>query len=110
MYLEQCSPQNIRRNGLVSVFLRYLEYFQNIIILTTNRVTTFDNAFKSRIHFAMKFENLSTKAKKEIWINFLTQIPPREKNIKNKEINDLSRRNINGRQVNCIQSRENTFD
>jgi hypothetical protein len=27
MYLEQRSFQNIRRNGLVSIFLRHLEYF-----------------------------------------------------------------------------------
>jgi hypothetical protein len=98
VYLEQRSLQDIRRNGLVSVFLRHLEYFQGIMFLTTNRVTTFDDAFQSRIHFSMKFGDLSTQAKK-IWNNFLKQIPPTEKNIKDKEVDGLSGTNINGRQV-----------
>src|SRR5271154_4740276 len=74
VYLEQRSLQDIRRNGLVSVFLRHLEYFQGIMFLTTNRVTTFDDAFQSRIHFAMKFGDLSTQAKKKIWNNSLEKI------------------------------------
>jgi AAA+ superfamily predicted ATPase len=99
VYLEQRSLQDIRRNGLVSVFLRHLEYFQGIMFLTTNRVTTFDDAFQSRIHFAMKFGDLSTQAKKKIWNNFLEKVPPTEKSIKDKEVDGLSTKNINGRQV-----------
>jgi hypothetical protein len=60
VYLEQRSFQDIRRNGLVSVFLRYLKYFQGIMFLITNRIITFDDVFQSRIHFAIKFDNLST--------------------------------------------------
>lgn len=66
VYLEQRSSQDIRRNGLVSVFLRHLEYFQGIMFLTTNRVTTFDDAFQSRIHFSIKFGSLSQRARNEI--------------------------------------------
>ena len=44
VYLEQRSLQDVQRNGLVSVFLRHLEYVQGIMFLTTNRVTTFDEA------------------------------------------------------------------
>ncbi|KAF2455723.1 P-loop containing nucleoside triphosphate hydrolase protein [Lineolata rhizophorae] len=40
------------RNALVAVFLRHLEYFSGIVFLTTNRIHVFDNAMKSRIHFA----------------------------------------------------------
>ena len=99
VYLEQRSTQDIRRNGLVSVFLRHLEYFQGIMFLTTNRVTTFDDAFQSRIHFSMKFDDLSPRAKKKIWNNFLEQIPPAEKNVEDEEVESLSRKNVNGRQV-----------
>jgi len=66
VYLEERSLQDIQRNGLVSVFLRHLEYFQGIIFLTTNRVTIFNNVFRSRITFAMKFDDLSTNAKRKI--------------------------------------------
>jgi len=99
VYLEQRSLQDIGRNGLVSVFLRHLEYFQGIMFLTTNRVTTFDDAFRSRIHFAMKFGELSTQAKTKIWNAFLAKVPTTEKKIKDTEMDSLSSKNINGRQV-----------
>ncbi|KAF2104762.1 hypothetical protein NA57DRAFT_51566 [Rhizodiscina lignyota] len=35
---------------MVSVLLRMLEYYSGILFLTTNRVGTIDEAFKSRIH------------------------------------------------------------
>jgi len=58
VYLAERSLQDVQRNGLVSVFLRHLEYFQGTMFLTTNRLTTFDDAFQSRIHLAMKFGDL----------------------------------------------------
>jgi len=58
VYLAERSLQDIQRNGLVSVFLRHLEYFQGIMFLTTNRVATFDMAFQSRILFSIKFGDL----------------------------------------------------
>jgi hypothetical protein len=98
VYLAERSLQGFQRNGLVSVFLRHLEYFQGIMFLTTNRVTTFNDAFQCRIHFAMKFGDLSITAKKMIWETFLQKVP-REKKISDKDIDNLSRNNINGRQV-----------
>ena len=98
VYLEGRSLKDVQRNGLVSVFLRHLEYFQGIMFPTTNRVTAFDNAFRSRITFAMKFDDLSTNVKRKIWETFLQKMPT-EKKISDKNINGLNRKNINGRQV-----------
>jgi AAA+ superfamily predicted ATPase len=98
VYLEERSLQDVQRNGLVSVFLRHLKYFQGIMFLTTNRITAFDDAFRSRITFAMKFDDLSTNAKRKIWETFLQKVPT-EKKISDKDIDGLSRKNINGRQV-----------
>ena len=103
MYLEERSLKDVQRNGLVSVFLRHLEYFQGIMFLTTNRVTTFDDAFRSRITFAIKFDDLNIKAKKKIWETFLQKVPT-EKKISDKDIDGLSQKNINGRQVRWRQS------
>jgi AAA+ superfamily predicted ATPase len=102
VYLAERSLQDIQRNGLVSVFLRHLEYFQGIMFLTTNRLTTFDDAFQSRIHFAMKFGDLTTRAKKKIWETFLRKVPTEAK-ISEEEIGNLSRKDINGRQVRRCQ-------
>lgn len=45
VFLEQRSLEDLQRNALVSVFLRVLEYYEGILILTSNRVGTFDEAF-----------------------------------------------------------------
>lgn len=67
VFLEARQPQDVMRNSLVSVFLRLTEYYQGILFLTTNRVETFDEAFQSRIHMGIRYENLSAKARREIW-------------------------------------------
>jgi hypothetical protein len=103
VYLAERSLEDVQRNGLVSVFLRHLEYFQGIMFLTTNRVTTFDDAFRSRITFAIKFDDLNITAKKNIWKTFLEKVPT-EKNVSDEDIDGLSGKNINGRQVRWRQS------
>lgn len=55
VYLESRRNKDIERNGLVSVFLRALEYYRGVLFLTTNRVQTFDAAFTSRIHVALHY-------------------------------------------------------
>jgi AAA+ superfamily predicted ATPase len=102
VYLAERSLQDVQRNGLVSVFLRHLEYFQGIMFLTTNRLTIFDDAFQSRIHFAMKFGDLTARVKKTIWETFLRKVPTEVK-ISEEEMGDLSRKDINGRQVRRSQ-------
>jgi len=41
------------------VFLRVLEYYSGILFLTTNRVGTLDEAFKSRIHLSLYYPSLN---------------------------------------------------
>ena len=74
------------------------------MILTTNRVTAFDEAVQSRIHLGIKYEPLSRKAKGEVWRSFLEQANAaagkgKEPRITNSQLDDLSRRDFNGRQV-----------
>ena len=52
VFLEQRTLTDLDRNALASVFLRVLEYYEGILILTSNRVGTFDEAFKSRIQLS----------------------------------------------------------
>lgn len=56
------------------VFLRRLEYFEGILMLTTNRVEQFDEAFISRIHLAMDYPELEPWMRKEIWNNALRRL------------------------------------
>ncbi|KUI63725.1 ATPase family AAA domain-containing protein 3B [Cytospora mali] len=106
VFLEKRNMHDIHRNALVSIFLRQLEYFQGILFLTTNRVETFDDAFQSRIHIALRYDPLDHKAKKAIFRMFQNQkgaaggqqvvpvVPFTE-----EEYNALARHDLNGRQI-----------
>ncbi|KAJ5014131.1 hypothetical protein K4K57_001845 [Colletotrichum sp. SAR 10_99] len=59
IFLGKRDNQDLTRNALVSVFLRILEYYSGILFLTTNRVGTLDEAFKSRIHISLYYEPLN---------------------------------------------------
>jgi SpoVK/Ycf46/Vps4 family AAA+-type ATPase len=67
IYLERRRSSDIRRNGLVSVFLRALEYYRGVLFLTTNRVQSFDSAFLSRIHVALHYKSLGHEDRERIW-------------------------------------------
>ncbi|KAI3331596.1 P-loop containing nucleoside triphosphate hydrolase protein [Xylariaceae sp. AK1471] len=74
VFLEQRTLTDLERNALVSVFLRVLEYYEGILILTSNRVGTFDEAFKSRIQLSLHYENLTRGQRSKIWRNFLNRL------------------------------------
>ncbi|KAJ5701520.1 P-loop containing nucleoside triphosphate hydrolase protein [Penicillium malachiteum] len=60
-------PSDLKRNALVSVFLRVLDYYSGILFLTTNRVGIIDEAFKSRIHISLYYPHLDEHQSKRIW-------------------------------------------
>ncbi|KAH0611205.1 uncharacterized protein H6S33_011632 [Morchella sextelata] len=107
VFLERRSVHDLHRNALVSVFLRLLEYFQGILFLTTNRVETFDEAFQSRIHIALRYNDLDKKAKRVIWKTFLEMVAKGEclpgdtprQIVSKEELEGLARRQLNGRQI-----------
>ncbi|KAK8098144.1 P-loop containing nucleoside triphosphate hydrolase protein [Apiospora kogelbergensis] len=119
VFLEERSPQNLHRNAMVSVFLRLLEYFSGILFLTTNRVASFDDAFKSRIHIPIRYTNLSQESRLQIWRNFLARVPRGEGDSKSddkskvaplvseKDLVTLAEHDLNGRQIkNVIKAAE----
>ncbi|KKA23716.1 AAA family ATPase [Rasamsonia emersonii CBS 393.64] len=103
VFLEKRTIQDIHRNALVSIFLRLLEYFQGILFLTTNRVETFDDAFQSRIHIALRYGDLTTKAKRSVWKMFLDKVRSIDgvetATFTDKDLDALARHNLNGRQI-----------
>ncbi|KAK0616337.1 hypothetical protein B0T14DRAFT_434119 [Immersiella caudata] len=58
VFLAKRDQRDIQRNGLVSVFLRILEYYSGILFLTTNRVGAIDDAFRSRLHLTLYYPKL----------------------------------------------------
>ncbi|KAN0108801.1 P-loop containing nucleoside triphosphate hydrolase protein [Hyaloscypha variabilis] len=101
VFLEQRDFSNLARNKIVSIFLRMLEYYKGILFLTTNRVSTFDQAFESRIHLRLHYPDLNIAARKVIWTNLLRKSqPPAQLSI--EEITELAGHDVNGRQIKNI--------
>ncbi|KAF2456390.1 P-loop containing nucleoside triphosphate hydrolase protein [Lineolata rhizophorae] len=111
VFLEERSQMDLKRNALVSVFLRVLEYYEGILILTSNRVGLFDEAFKSRVQLALHYPPLDENGRWKIWQNilFLLRNEPGSRSINYEElenrIDSLARHSLNGRQIrNAIKS------
>lgn len=100
VFLERRSLHDMERNSLVSIFLRVLEYYSGILFLTSNRVSTFDDAFKSRIHVPLKYADLTPASRKTIWKNFLGKMEGVEVDEEGYEA--LSLAEINGRQIKNV--------
>ncbi|KAJ0162481.1 hypothetical protein CTA2_4490 [Colletotrichum tanaceti] len=86
------------------VFLRILEYYEGILILTSNRVGTFDEAFKSRIQVAIHYDGLTKKSHRVILRNFFDMIEDssdEEANMPELErrLDQLAQEEMNGRQI-----------
>ena len=64
----------MRRYLQYAVLLRSLEYFNGILILTTNRMKSLDIALQSRINLAIRFPPLSDNDKREIYKSFIRMI------------------------------------
>ncbi|KAF4471595.1 AAA family ATPase [Fusarium albosuccineum] len=90
VFLEQRTLTDLERNALVSVFLRVLEYYEGILILTSNRVGTFDETFKSRIQLSLHYEALDKPQRRTIWSNFLNRLKTLETN--NTKIQPIEQR------------------
>lgn len=101
VFLERRSAHDMQRNGMVSVFLRVLEYYTGILFLTTNRVATFDDAFKSRIHVPLRYGGLNALSRGTIWKNFFNRVPGGV-DVTEDELLQLSRHELNGRQIKNI--------
>lgn len=104
VFLEQRGLADLNRNALVSVFLRVLEYYDGILILTSNRVGTFDEAFKSRIQLSIHYGNLNIPQRRKIWRNFLTRLKEIDaESIDSEDIYDsldeFAKMDLNGRAI-----------
>ncbi|THH32852.1 hypothetical protein EUX98_g1320 [Antrodiella citrinella] len=100
VFLEERSLHDLERNAMVAVFLRHVEYYRGILFLTTNRVKAFDEAFLSRIHVALHFQELTKSAKNQVWRSFLAkagvEVGP---DFSEAYVERLADRDINGRQI-----------
>ncbi|KAL3470590.1 P-loop containing nucleoside triphosphate hydrolase protein [Aspergillus californicus] len=97
IFLEERTQQDLKRNALVSVFLRVLEYYSGILFLTSNQVGTFDEAFKSRVHLTLHYPTLEEASRRRIWSNFITR--PTVRTTVLERLDELAALKLNGREI-----------
>ena len=92
-------------NNLFTIFLQKLEYYEGIMILTTNRVKDFDDAMRSRIRVAIRYPPLGADTRRDLWASFLAKATTSSgSRFSCKDFKELARRELNGRQVGILKS------
>lgn len=107
VFLSKRDDHNLARNAITSVFLRLLEYYRGILLLTTNRLTSLDDAFQSRLHFCFEYEDLNEAARASIWKTFLAKVNADTTvnvELADEGILELAKLNLNGRQIKNVVS------
>lgn len=101
VFLEKRELNSLKRNELVSIFLRLLEYYEGMMFLTTNRVSTIDPAFESRIDVSINYPDLTAELRLQIWGKFLFRSDQIRQGLDLTEgdLAELAELNLNGRQI-----------
>ncbi|KAL2377209.1 hypothetical protein RJZ90_006929 [Blastomyces dermatitidis] len=100
VFLQGCSVDGVH-NHSVTVFLHKLEYFEEVLFLTTNRIDEFDNAILSRIHYKLKYEDLSWEFWRDVWRSFLSKSHTHQGSaqVSNDELHKLEGLDLSARDI-----------
>ena len=75
------------------------------MFLTTNRVSTFDAAFQSRIHLTIDYPKLDFRSKMLVWRTFVRPQSDTSKyasDIDEKDLGTLAKMDLNGREIKNV--------
>lgn len=98
VFMEKRATRDLKRNALVSIFLRLIEYYRGILFLTTNRIEALDEAFQSRIHISLHYAELTVQAREQIWRKFGEKAGD-EAEFGEEDYKELANWEINGREI-----------
>lgn len=96
VFLEARKSGDINRNAMVGTFLRLLEYYNGVLILTTNRVEDMDKAFYSRISLALRYNDFGAETREQVVQNLLSV---NDVHLTSNEIKEIAGMDVNGRQI-----------
>ncbi|KAI1322349.1 P-loop containing nucleoside triphosphate hydrolase protein [Xylariaceae sp. FL0255] len=102
LFLSARTTTDIRRNRLVSIFLRKLEYYKGVMFLTTNRIGDMDAAFESRIHLTVNYPDLDVASRLYIWKTSMGLGSYQETRLTEKDLTALAKHEMNGREIKNI--------
>jgi AAA+ superfamily predicted ATPase len=70
------------------------------VFLTTNRVSSFDRAMKSRIHLALGYMPPDMDVRRQIWMRYLGTVPKEGLAVNaNEVVDELAATELNGREI-----------
>ncbi|RYP15386.1 hypothetical protein DL765_005722 [Monosporascus sp. GIB2] len=115
VFVEMRRSGELKRNALVSIFLRHLEYSDAVFFMTTNQAERLDMALESRIHMTLSFYDLYFDDQQVIWLHWIRKLQglsegetTRLKGFVDdrlKSLDDGAYTKMNGRQIrNCISA------
>ncbi|KAI9172657.1 ATPase family AAA domain-containing protein [Paramyrothecium foliicola] len=105
VFLGERTNESLARNELVSIFLTKLEYYQGILFLTTNRISSIDHAFQSRVDLFLPYHDLTSEARRQVWENFINRAGRDKFELTDSSLDELSQLKLNGREIkNLIKS------
>ncbi|KAH8683746.1 hypothetical protein BGZ61DRAFT_507865 [Ilyonectria robusta] len=105
VFLGERTSESLARNELVSIFLTKLEYYQGILFLTTNRISSIDHAFQSRVDLFLPYHNLTSAARRQVWENFIERAGRHKFDVSDASLEKLAELKLNGREIkNLIKS------
>ena len=97
---------NLKRNDLVSSFVRFIEYYQGIVIITTNRVSRFEEALMPRIDLTLSLPPLDRGRRIGLWNNQIQDLldqgainPSQSANMRGLAQQKWSKDDFNGHQI-----------
>jgi SpoVK/Ycf46/Vps4 family AAA+-type ATPase len=106
IFLEQTRLGDLERNALASVFLRMLKSYNGIVILTTSRVGTFNEAIRSQIQLALHYPALNPYQRSMIWRNLIDQLVFSSDDLDISDLSEhaesLGNEDLNGRQIKNV--------
>jgi len=97
VFMSQRTSYNLEYNSCVSVFLRLVEAYTGVLIMTTNRNSDIDDAFDSRIDIRLHFDNLDLQGRAKVWYESLKRY-----NNQNIDIDSLAVHELNNREISRI--------
>lgn len=102
--MEARTKDRMQQNSWCSVFLRKLEYYEGILILTTNMIHSIDKAFRSRINIAIHYDDLSLDQKTSLWKLFIGNLHAERAKTNEllREVDRWAKLNLNGRQIRNV--------
>ena len=74
VFLMPRDKEDTKRNSIVSIFLRNMEWYPGIIFLTTNRLDQFDEGVLDRVHLKLHYPQLNERFTERIFNDHFKRI------------------------------------